>query len=251
MDEEFADIVFEVEGQTVWVPSETKTSETKTSLVTRFPAHQLILRNCSSSTLAELSRSTGDKTTPIQIPDVSPDLFFHLLFHLYGGKVDEDDMKSHAKDILDAADRYGFVDLKLVAEACLVETTAFSIGNLKDLLLYADSKNCALLKEAAIDFMLENRDEVRKKISFNDAPGALINDVLAAFERMEKKGGLSGMGINDLRWHAHWRAHENDFDEDKLNEAIDGSREMSIAALEEDSARRIETHEELEEDSSI
>ncbi len=57
------------------------------------------------------------------------------------------------------------------------------------------------------------------------------------------------MDINDLRWHAHWRAHENDYDEDKLDEDIDGSREMLIAAIEEDAARRLETREELEEDS--
>ena len=34
--------------------------------------------------------------------------------------------------------------------------------------------------------MLENRDEVNKKISFHDAPGALVNDVLAALGRKER-----------------------------------------------------------------
>jgi hypothetical protein len=49
-------------------------------------------------------------------------------------------MKSHAKNILDAADRYGVVDLKLAAEACLVKTTAFSIEIFFYLLLFADSR---------------------------------------------------------------------------------------------------------------
>jgi hypothetical protein len=58
-----------------------------------------------------------------------------MLFHLYGGEVSDDDMKSHAKEILDVADRYGIIDLKLAAEACLVETTCFTMENLMDLLL--------------------------------------------------------------------------------------------------------------------
>ncbi|KAL3762575.1 hypothetical protein ACHAW5_003113 [Stephanodiscus triporus] len=225
MDEESADIVFEVGGG----ESESNAKKKAKTLPVTFPAHRLILRKC-SPTLAELCGSGGDKTTPIPIPDVSPDVFHHLLFHLYGGKVTDDDMKSHAKEIIDAADRYGVVDLKLAAEACLVETTAFSVENLLDLLLYAESKNCALLKEAAMDFMLENRGEVLEKVSFDDAPGAFVRDVLAALERGASKDStdgdsgtdLSAMRISELRW----KAHENG-----LN--VDGSREMLIAALKE------------------
>jgi hypothetical protein len=213
MEEEYADILFEVGGQ----HSESNSRKDAESSSVTFPAHRLIMRKC-SSTLADLCGSAGDKTTSIQIPDVSPDVFHYLLYHLYGGKVADDDMKSHAKEIIDAADKYGVVDLKLAAEACLVKTTAFSIENLMDHLLYADSKNCALLKEAAMDFMLENRGEVLKKVSFNDAPGALIRDVLAAMERGEKKGQT----ITELRLKAHKHG---------LN--VDGSREMLIAALEE------------------
>ena len=175
MNEESADIVFEAGG------GESKSNARKKAktLPVTFPAHRLILKEC-SPTLAELCGSEGDKTTPIPIPDVSPDVFHHLLFHLYGGKVADDNMKSHAKEIIDAADKYGVVDLKLSAEACLVKTTTFSVENLMDHLLYADSKNCALLKEAAMDFMLENRDEVLEKVSFDDAPGAFVRDVLVA-----------------------------------------------------------------------
>ncbi|KAL3767236.1 hypothetical protein ACHAW5_005247 [Stephanodiscus triporus] len=120
-------------------------------------------------------------------------------------------MKLHARGIIDAADKYGVVDLKLAAEACLVKTTtAFSIENLLDLLLYADSMNCALLKEAATDFMLENKVEVLEKISFKDAPGDLISDFLAALERGESKDrtdgdsgtDLSAKRISELRWKA-------------------------------------------------
>ena len=157
------------------------------------------------------------------------DVFRHLMFHLYGGKVADADMKSHAKEIFDAADKYGVVDLKLEAEASLVRATTFDMENLLDLLLFADSKKCALLKEAAMDFMVANSVEACRNVSFNDAPGAVIINVLAATARGAKKSGTDGdidielsvMRISELRW----KAHENG-----LN--VDGSREMSVTALE-------------------
>jgi len=62
-------------------------------------------------------------------------------------KIANDEMKSHAKEIIDAADRFGVVNLKLEAEASIVEGTTFTLENVKELLLYAESKNCALLKD--------------------------------------------------------------------------------------------------------
>jgi len=53
--------------------------------------------------------------------------------------------------------------LKLEAEACLVEMTVFSEENVLDLLLYAESKNCALLKEVVMDFIVEKRVDVLNK----------------------------------------------------------------------------------------
>ena len=97
-----------------------------------------------------------------------------------------------------------------------------------DLLLYADSKNCALLKEAVIDFIVENKDDILQKVALKDVPGGLFAELLAAMSRKEKKAGSSegnscSMSINELRRKAH---------EKGLN--IDGSREMLIASLKED-----------------
>jgi hypothetical protein len=230
MNEESADIVFNVGGEQFESNARKKA---KTTSSVAFPAHRIILREC-SPTLAELCGPEGDKITSIKIPDVSPVVFHHMLYHLYGGKVAHDDMKSHAKEIVNVADKYGVVDLKLEAEAVLVKTTVFSVEKLLDLLLYAESKNCALLKEAVLDFMLANAVDVLKNTSFNDAPGAFISDVLAATVRESNKGGtddcygskrerLSVMRISELRWKAHKNGIKN----------VDGSREMLIAALED------------------
>jgi hypothetical protein len=152
---------------------------------------------------------------------------------MYGGKLSEDDMKSHAKEIIDAADKYGVVNLKLEAEASFVVGTTFTIENVMELLLYAESKNCALLKEASMDYIVENKAEVITMLSFADmVPGTLMRDLLVATGRGERnvagsdgdiddQSRFNSMRISELRKRAH---------EKGLN--FDGSREMLIAALE-------------------
>ena len=226
MDEESANIVFEVGGQ------RGKNNEEKVAKIepTVFHAHRLILQK-SPTTLAELCGSAGDQITPIQVNDVSPDIFSHLLRYIYDGKVSEEDMKAQAKEIIKAADRVGIAILKLEAEACFLEATIFTLENVVDHLLYADSKNCALLKEAAVDFMLENKVEVLKKVSMQDIPGGLFTDLLAAVTRGEEATSENVTSSEDkyitMRVSApHQKCHENG-----LN--VDGSREMLIAALKE------------------
>ena len=90
----------------------------------------------------------------------------------------EEELKTHTKDIIDAADKYSIVNLKLEAEAEYVKSTDITMDNAMDNLLYADAKNCALLKEAVIDFLAENSIEAAEKISFNDVPGHLMKDLV-------------------------------------------------------------------------
>jgi len=226
LDEKSSDIIFEV-GADKGTNSAMKVAKTAPAT---FPAHRVIIENC-SSILAELCESHDDNTTPIQINDVKPNIFRLLLSYIYGGKVSEDNMVLHARDIIDAADKYGVINLKLEAEACFVEGTTFTIDNVMEHLLYAESKNGALLKEAAMDYIVENKAEVIERLSFADTvPGTLMRDLLAAVSRGERNvGGNDGDGgesqynamrISELRKRAH---------EKGLN--VDGSREMLIAAL--------------------
>jgi hypothetical protein len=225
LNDQYSDIIFEV------VEGKGKNSAmklAKTAPVT-FPAHRLIVASC-SSILAELCESHS-ATTPIQINDVKPNVFRLLLSYIYGGKVSDDDMKTHARDIIDAADKHGVVNLKLEAEASFVVGATFTIENVMDHLLYAESKNLALLKEAAMDYMMENRDEVLEKLSFTDmVPGTLVRDVLAATARGEVRNNgtnvnvenqYNALRISELRKRAHEKGLKN----------VDGSREMLIAAL--------------------
>jgi hypothetical protein len=224
-DEESADIVFAV-GE-----HQSKSNAAKVAKITpvTFYAHCLIVKAC-SAVLADLCNSKGDPTTPIEITDVSPDIFRHLLYYIYGGKISKEDMETNAKDIINAANRYGVATLKLEAEACLVESTTFSLENVMEHLIYADSINCALLKEAAMDFIVKNKTEVVDKITFDEMiPGNLMRDLLAAVVRGDRNEGgadedaehqFATMRISELRQKAHEKGLE-----------VDGSREMLIAAL--------------------
>ncbi|KAL7524156.1 hypothetical protein ACHAXR_000456, partial [Thalassiosira sp. AJA248-18] len=133
MDEDSSDVVFEVSsGVAMGTPKRTKTSTT-------FYAHRFILQDWAPA-LEELCKPGGDMA-PISISDVNPDIFRHMLYYSYGGKVPSDVLKSNEKEIIDAADKYGVVGLKLEAEAEFVTSTTITFDNAMDNLLYADGKN--------------------------------------------------------------------------------------------------------------
>ena len=135
-------------------------------------------------------------------------------------------MKAYAKDIIDAADRYGVVNLKLEAEAYFVESTIITFDNMMDHLHFAASKNCALLQEAVLDFVVENSGEVLDKVSLDDVPGSAVSDLLAATSR-KIEGGKEGDNLNIMRVsELRQKLHEKGLD-------IDGSRKAMIANLKE------------------
>lgn len=230
MDEKSADIVLHVMVEDKMM-SDSQIVPKPNTILSTFPAHRFILQRC-STTLGELCESARDETSsPIQITGVSPDIFRHLLFYMYGGKITNDTLESHAMDIIDAADKYGVTTLKLEAESCYVATTTISTNNVLELLLYADSKNCALLKEAAMDFIVNNASEVLTTVSLKDVPAGLYSVLLAAVVRggEETKNNvnstcsideLNTMRISDLRRQAHKRGFD-----------VDGSREVLIDVL--------------------
>ena len=217
-DDKSSDIVFEISCGEV-KNAQNKRAETSTA----FHAHRLILERC-----APLLAEFCGESSLVAISDVNPDIFSLLLGYIYGEKVKEQDFKSYAKSIIDAADRFGVVGLKLETEAWLVKSNTINIENMMDNLLYAESKNCALLKESVMDFIIENSVEVAKKVALNEVPPGLFADLLTAMNREKQKDAvgsngedLSTMRVDDLRR--------------KLNEKgldVDGSREMMIARLE-------------------
>ena len=226
-DEESSDVVFEVESG-----RHEEINGKRLKITTNFYAHRLMLKD-GAPLLAELCKPSadgGDAKTTVSISDIKPDIFKHMLFYLYGGKVTDEEMDTNAKDIINACDKYGMVHLKLEAEARYVKSTTIDIDNILDNLLYADSKNCALLKEAVMDYIVTNKNDVIGNVSFDDVPGSTVTDILTAMargEQVEDDSCDNSINYNKMRVCTLRKM----LDEKGLD--VDGSREAMIALLKE------------------
>jgi len=220
-DQETADVLFEVSK----MEANEDGSKRGKSYV-HFPAHRSILQGCAPmlAALFGTSNTEGEELATVAVHDVKPKVFRHLLWYVYGGTVSNVALKANAKDIIDAADKYSIVGLKLAAEAALVESTNITVENVIDNLLYADSKNLAVLKEAVVDFLVDNGKEVSSKASFDDLPGHVVKDVLVATARKEDRerciDDIDMMRVSELRRKLHQKGLD-----------VDGSREAMIEAL--------------------
>ena len=227
MHEESADVLFEVDNGSFQNEEEHTNKKSKTT--TSIYAHRFILQDISTM-LAELCKSDeSGGVTKVSITDVKPDTFKHMIYYTYGGKLSDEDLKDNAKDIINACDKYGVVHLKLEAEASYVESTEITMDNMMDNLLYADSKNLALLKEAVMDYIVANKRDIIGKVSLDNFPSHLVTDLLTAVARGEEtedgSTDYNTMRVGTLR---------KMLDEKGLD--VDGSREAMIALLKEESA---------------
>jgi hypothetical protein len=223
--EDTADVCFEVVSSAEAKEGKQKTSKTSDL----FHAHHFILSKCAPmlADLFNLEDNDG-KIVTATITDVKPDAFRDLLWHVYGGTVEEEP-KANAKDVIDAADKYSIVNLKLEAEAAYVKSTKITVDNAIDNLLYADSKNCALLKEAVMKFLAENGSEAADKISFNDVPGHLMKDLLVVIGRSNKKDTNESTSSTDELTTLCVSALRRKLAKRGLS--VDGSREAMIESI--------------------
>ena len=128
-----------------------------------------------------------------------------------------------------------------MCEASYVKTTPIGIDNMMDNLLYADSKNCALLKEAVIDFVVENGNNILGKVSFDNVPGGIVTDILTAITR-EKNKGANMDSIYEYRFNT-MRVSELRTKLDEKGLDVDGSREAMIATLQESFQKKADVEE--------
>ncbi|KAL7509582.1 hypothetical protein ACHAXN_006526 [Cyclotella atomus] len=145
-DKETADVVFAVKRQS-------------------FHAHLNVLKTMAPNLFRTLGLDEHDKSEPVPIGDVAPDIFQTMLEYIYGGDVYISDVRT-AKAVIEATDKYGVDTLKPAAEKRYLEMFKFSKGNVTETLLYADAKNCSLIKEAAKTYLMDHVDEVFASDSF-------------------------------------------------------------------------------------
>lgn len=219
-------------------------------------AHRLVLKMAAPS-LAYMC-DDADPATSIPIIGVRRPIFWLVLRYVYGDEMPHDiwTAKSEQKpshqtrnewsplldlspslELLDAANRFGVVGLKLLAESKVVQSE-ISIESASDLILYADAKDCALLKEKAMDFFVANAEVIRATHSFQrieesahvmvELMDALLSKrMLRSFALGENDSEYTTMDVNLLRT----KLEERGLD-------IDGSRETCIQRLEQWDCRK-------------
>lgn len=215
-------------------------------------AHSLILK-MSAPSLAYMC-DDADPDTPIPILGVRRHIFWRVLRYAYGDDMPDEIWTAKSPEnsslvrkknewssllalsptleLLDAANRFGVVGLKLLAESKVVQSE-ISIETASDLILYADAKDCALLKEKVMDFFVAHAEVIRATPSFQkieesahvmvELMDALLSKrMLRSFALGENDLEYASMGVNLLRS----KLEERGLD-------VDGSRETLIKRLEE------------------
>ncbi len=225
MDKKTADVVFSVSQQEEGQDAEK---------VFYFYAHRLVLQACAKN-LAAFCDSSNEKMEPIAISRVHPHVFKLMLFWIYGGTISELSFSQYAKDLINAADLYGVVELKLHAEAWYAMHTEITIENVVDLLVYAESTQCSHLKDVAMDFVVRNKNDILGQgnaLKSVPVSSVMFTDLLAAVARTDKVSNdgdgisIDAMRVGNLRRKLHARGLD-----------VDGSRETLIARLQESSKR--------------
>jgi len=205
-----------------------------------FNAHRLILK-LSAPALAQLCEDV-DEDTPIPIINVRSQIFQGVLRFAYGDVIpeevwtsplnteDEATNTTPAMEILDAANQFGVVPLKILAETKVSESE-ISIANASDLILYADAKNCALLKERVINYFVMNAENIRKHPSYQKVKeSAFILDELMEALLSKRILRSFSLGENDVEYDTMCvNVLRRKLDERGLD--VDGSREMLIQRL--------------------
>ena len=224
-DTDNADVLFDIaEGNSSKEQEEAHSPRT-------FYAHRSIL-SVRCPALAVLAEDC-DPATPIPIVNVQADVFRMLLRFIYGGEIPSKNIiKDQAKDIIHAADKYGCTGLKLAAES-EVAAADITIENTAELILFADATNCAMLKEAAMEYFVANAQEVMASEGFvevKESPSVMAELMDVAFGGCKKRPADDSTDAND-RDYKRMRVAELRRELDSKGLDVDGSKEMISSRL--------------------
>ena len=210
---------------------------------TTIAAHKLILK-MNAPILHSFCPKRGD--APVSIKDTTPQVFRIVLRYIYGGGASEaiDTLNSYnedndenardklGKEIIEAANRYGIVGLKLAVETALVKRCVVDMENAVDWILFADAKTCPLLKEHATNYFSVMAKDIIKSETWKklkESPDLMEEMIFVMSNTPENDcfDQTSKMSVDELR--------------KALNEKgldVDGSKEMLVSRLDESNANK-------------
>ena len=216
MNKKSADIIFEIGGEAV---ASGKDHPTKT----HYYAHRCILMEAAPQ-LAELCTASPDDKPPFVVPlhNVPVHAFDAVLRYSYGFNIyDVGKDIVRIKEILETADRFDVVNLKLEIEELLISSISLDVDNAIDHYVYAEDKNCAALKEKVVAFIVDHWDDIHASKRENDLPDnlsrILMHDMMIATKMKYGDGAFDS--IDTLRRKAYNKGK------------VDSSRESLISLL--------------------
>eukprot|EP00978_Attheya_sp_CCMP212_P039852 scaffold211285_cov46-Attheya_sp.AAC.2 len=198
------DIVFEVDGENIL-------------------AHRHMLETLAPELAMFATEYASGTTIPIQ--GVTPWAFHSLLRFVYTNEPPKpDEFGENSASLIDVADRFGCTRLKIIAEQDII-ASGISVDSVAELILFADAKNCADLKETAIAFFAAHPTAVKKTPGWEklkesaDILSELMDCFIPPNTDLPKEKKIC---VRDLRMK---------LDEKGLD--LDGTREMLLRRLEE------------------
>jgi hypothetical protein len=123
-----------------------------------FPTHSPIMY-ANAPLLSEICDQESCST--VVIYGIAPNVFQHVLEHIYAGVVSQVEFTlDYGKELIDAANRYELVKMKMAVENILVNECIIDAENVSEYILFSDAQSCPLLKEYAISYLTLNAQEV-------------------------------------------------------------------------------------------
>ena len=143
-----------------------------------FYCHRLILK-VQAPYLFELAQNF-DKDKPMSINDVKPETFELMLKYVYGKTIRPCEWKVHSQEFLKKSGKYGFSDLRSEAEGWYVKNMYLTVDNAVDELLVADGNHFLKIKDAVMEYIVENSKAVLASPSFPRLAGStrLMTEVM-------------------------------------------------------------------------
>ena len=164
------------------------------------------------------------------IQDIIPEVFLLLLEHIYSGCYPPiEHILEHGKEIIDAANKYELISLKIHVENTLVHERIMTKENVVDYILFADAQCCPLLKEYAMAFFsVHCRDIFNSEHSdCLKESGDLISEIILL---VHPSNGAFRLTVNELRKELG-----------KLKLDVDGSKDALVSRLKEAKAKKENT----------
>ena len=165
------------------------------------------------------------------IKDVIPPVFWLLLEHIYSGSYPtKEQIIEYGRQLIDAANKYELISLKMHVENVLVHERIMRKENVVNCILFADAQCCPLLKEYAMAFFSVHCSDILKSEHSKclKESGDLMSEIIL-FMR-PANGASRTMTVNELRKELG-----------KLKLDVDGSKDALVSRLKEANANKEST----------